>query len=131
MKLSMVSIEKGGVILVAAEGHITAGDVDPAQKNPFETLLGVTWAGNRVLLNMEKSPYIDSSAIGWLMSSHKVFKDNGGALVMYNVQPAVRQLLDILKLSKVIVIAENEAAAREQIGLSANTTSASKAGGVR
>jgi len=106
MKLTMVSIEKGGLILVAAEGNITAADVDPTVVNPLQTLLGATWSTNRVLLNMEQSGYIDSSAIGWLMSTHKAFKEAGGQMVIYNVQPAVRQLLDMLKIGRILPIAD-------------------------
>mgnify|MGYP000879405806 CR=1 FL=1 len=113
LKLSMVSIEKGGVILVAAEGNITSSDVDPTSTNPLQTLLGATWCTNRVLLNMELSGYIDSSAIGWLMSTQKQFKDAGGKFVIYNVQPAVRQLLDMLKIGRILPIADDEAGARK------------------
>jgi anti-anti-sigma factor len=111
----MVSIEKGGVILVAADANITAADVDPTRRNPFESLLGSNWAGNRVLLNMQNAAYIDSSAIGWLMVSQKAFRDAGGAVVLYNVQPAVRQLVDVLKLTRVLPITNDEAGARKII----------------
>lgn len=113
MKLAMVAIEKGGVIHVSAEGNITAADCDPNQKNPFEVLLGATWFTNRVLLNMSGAGYIDSSAIGWLMNSQKNFRDAGGKLVIFNIQPAVQQLLDVLKLGRVLTIAGDEADARK------------------
>lgn len=115
MKLSMVSIEKGGLILVAAEGNITATDFDVAGTNPLQTLLGATWSSNRVILNMEKTAYIDSSAIGWLISTRKSFADAGGAIAIYNVQQAVRQLMDMLKISRVLPIADDEAAARKLV----------------
>lgn len=116
MKLSMVSIEKGGLILVAAEGNITAADYDPvAGVNPLQTLLGVTWSSNRVLLDLGRTQYVDSSAIGWLMNCHKAFREAGGQLVIYNVQPTVRQLLDVLKIGRVLPITENEAAARDAV----------------
>lgn len=114
-KLTMVAIEQGGVVLVAAEANITAADVDPTRRNPFETLLGATWNANRVLLDMDRAGYIDSSAIGWLMSSHKSFREGGGALVIYNVQPPVRQLLDVLKLGRVLTLVADERAARQHV----------------
>lgn len=114
IKLSMVSIEKGGQVLVAAEGNITAGEgFDPGGPNPLQTLLGATWSNNRVLLDLTRCAYIDSSAIGWLMSTQKSFKQAGGTFVIYGVQPAVRQLLDMLKIGRVLPIAEGEAAARD------------------
>lgn len=113
MKLSLVSIEKEGFIRVATEGNITATDFQAHEsKNPLEQILGATWSSNRVLLNMERTQYIDSTAIGWLIQCHKEFKSNGGTFVAHSVQPQVRQVLDLLKIGKVVPILENEAAAR-------------------
>src|SRR2546421_7257793 len=102
MKLTLVSIEKDGIVRVAADGNITAADFDASGKNPLETLLGITWFTNKVLLDMSKTDYIDSSAIGWLIGCHKSFKDGGGTLVVHHVQPSVRQILDVLKIGKVV-----------------------------
>jgi hypothetical protein len=54
MKLSLVSIEKDGVVRVASDGNITCEDFRVADgKNPVEGVLGQTWSNNRVLLNLE------------------------------------------------------------------------------
>lgn len=113
MKLSMNAIEKGGLILVSTEGNITAAEIDPTAKNALETMLGVTWNTNRVLINFEKTAYIDSSAIGWLMGTFKKFKEGGGTLVIYNLQQSVKQILDVLKIGRIVSIARDEAHARE------------------
>jgi anti-anti-sigma factor len=115
MKLSMVSIEQGGMILVSAEGNITVADVDPSRKNPLEALLGATWFNNRVLLNMANIAYIDSSAIGWLMNSHTSFKGGGGILVIHNLQKTIREMLGMLRLDRVLHIADTEEAARKLV----------------
>lgn len=115
MKISLVSIEKEGFIRVATEGNITGTDFQADGKNPLETILGATWSNNRVLMNMERTQYIDSTAIGWLISCHKEFKANGGSFVVHSVQPQVRQVLDLLKIGKVVPILENEAAARAYV----------------
>src|SRR5262245_6637636 len=101
MKLTLVSIEKDGVVRVTADGNITAADFDASGRNPLEALLGVTWFGNRVLLNLDRTDYIDSSAIAWLIGCQKSFKDGGGMLVVHSVQPAVKQILDVLKIGRV------------------------------
>ena len=112
MKLNMISIEKDGIIRVATDGNITSADFDSSGKNPLEGLLGQTWYTNRVLLNMDRTDYIDSSAIGWLISCHKQFKEGGGPLVVHNIQPSVKQILDVLKISKVVPLCASEADAR-------------------
>jgi anti-anti-sigma factor len=112
MKLTLLSIEKDGTIRVATEGNITTADFDAGGKNPLETLLGATWFTTKVLLNMERTDYIDSSAIGWLISCQKAFKDGGGTLIVHSIQPSVRQILDVLKISRVVPLVNNEAEAR-------------------
>ena len=111
MKLTLLSIEKDGTIRVATDGNITTADFEAGAKNPLENLLGKP-GSTRVLLNMEKTDYIDSSAIGWLIGSHKHFKDGGGALVAHSVQPSVRQILELLKIGRVVPLAKDEAEAR-------------------
>src|SRR3954447_10285051 len=132
MKLSLVSIEKNGVVRVAAEGNITTQDFQSADnKNPLEKLLGVTWFTNKVMLSLDRTDYIDSSAIGWLIGSHRAFKEGGGALVVHSVQPSVKQILDLLKIERVVPIFADEGQARAHaLG---NTTSqpAQATGGTR
>jgi anti-anti-sigma factor len=115
MKLSMVSIERDGSIRVQTDGNITASDMDLTGPNPFEKLLGVNWAANRVIVDFSKTEYIDSSAIGWLISTNRTFKEKGGMLVVHSIQPQVRQILDVLKIGKVVPLVEDETAARALI----------------
>jgi len=112
MKLQLVSIEKDGIVRVAAEGNITTADFDASGKNPLEKLLGVTWFTNRVLMNLDRTDYIDSSAIGWLIGTQKAFRDGGGTLVVHSLQPAVRQILDVLKIGRVVPMVADETEAR-------------------
>jgi anti-anti-sigma factor len=113
MKLSLVSIEREGYIRLASEGPATAADFAVDQKNPLEQILGVSWATNRVVLNMDRCTYIDSSAIGWLIGTQKAFKNAGGSFVVHSLQPSVRNVLDMLKVGKVVPIAETESQAKE------------------
>ena len=111
MKLTLVSIEKE-LIRVATEGNITSVDFGGDGVNPLQQLLGETWSGNRVLLNLAQSTYIDSSAIGWLISSSRSFRAAGGSLVIHSLPPSVKQIMDVLKVQRVVPTAEDEAAAR-------------------
>jgi anti-anti-sigma factor len=113
MKLALVSIDKDGVIRVAAEGSITAGDFPSDGKNPLETLLGLTWSTTRVLLDLAHVSYIDSSAIGWLIGTVRSFREGGGKFVIHGVQPNVRQIFDVLRVARVVPMTEDETAARK------------------
>jgi anti-anti-sigma factor len=108
MKLSLISIERDGYVRVATDGPMSAGDFIPERKNPFELLLGDNWATHRVLLNLDLTTFIDSSAIGWLIGCQRDFKKAGGSLVVHSVRPAVRQMLDLLKIGRIVPLADNE-----------------------
>lgn len=112
VNLSLVAIEKEGLVKLAASGSITAENFDPTGKNPLERLLGENWSTFRVILDMRQTTYIDSSAIGWLIGSHKSFKSGGGAMVIHDVPVNIRQMLELLHVDKVIPIAANAQAAR-------------------
>ena len=113
MKLNLVSIEKTGLVKLATQGNITSADIDASGPNPMEQSIGRNWAQSRVLLDMSDTQYIDSSAIGWLIGTSKQLKDAGGTMVVHGVQPAVRQVLDLLKVGRVVPIVEDEAAAQQ------------------
>ncbi len=116
MKISLGGIERDGFVKLLIDGSITATDFSADGKNPIEGLLGPSWTTFRVLLDLGSVTYIDSSAIGWLIGTSKAFKDGGGGLAVYKIQPAVRQVLDLLKVGKVVPLCETEQSARESIG---------------
>ena len=116
MKISLAGIERDGFVKLTAEGTVTTADFGADGKNPIETVLGPAWNTFRVLLDMASVSYIDSSAIGWLIGSQKAFREKGGAFAVYHLQPSVRQVLDLLKVGRVVPLCENELSAREVIG---------------
>lgn len=113
MKLQLVSIERDGLVKIATQGNITSTDIDAAGPNPLEKILGKNWSQMRVLLDLNETQYIDSSAIGWLIGSGKHLREGGGTLVVYGVQPAVRQVLDLLKVGRVVPLVEDELGAKQ------------------
>lgn len=112
MNLSLETIDKDGIVHVEAAGNITGSDIPVEGKDPFEQVLGANWASNRVLLNLGKVSYIDSSAIGWLIGAHRAFTERGGRLVVHSIQPTVRQIMDVLQIGKVVPLADGQTAAR-------------------
>ncbi|MEM8873071.1 MAG: STAS domain-containing protein [Planctomycetota bacterium] len=113
MQITLLGIEKNGVVKVATQGNITAAEINSAGPNPLQTTLGPTWSTMKVLMNMEGTSYIDSSAIGWLIGTSKELKTAGGMLILYGVQPGVKQVLDLLKVGRVVPIVDDESAAIE------------------
>lgn len=112
-KLSLIAIEKDGSIQVATTGDLTVIDLHPLEKNPLELLLGSKWAEARVMMNFSATHFIDSAAIGWLISSQREFRAKGGVLAIHSVEQRVRRMLEILRVEQVVTLVADEAAARD------------------
>jgi anti-anti-sigma factor len=110
--LKLISHDPAGLELLAAEGEATARDFPTYNDVHFDNLLGPSWDAARVALDMDRVNYIDSAAIGWLLSAQKSFRAGGGKLALYALQPQVRQLLEMLKIDRVITLAPNVEAAK-------------------
>jgi anti-sigma B factor antagonist len=55
-------------------------------------------------LDLDKTGYIDSSGIGWLVGCHRRFTAAGGRLILHSVPPMVEQVIHLLKLQKLLNI---------------------------
>ena len=113
MKLTLLSIDsREGIINLACEGSVTSTDFSSDGKNPLEAIMGPLWSKNKVLLDFEKTSYIDSSAIGWLINTHKEFKKSGGGIVIHTIPAKVEQVLNLLKIGKVVPLSKDADAAK-------------------
>jgi anti-anti-sigma factor len=121
LRLSIIGKDAGVVHLA---GHGEATGFQAGTSSPFEQILGGQWAGQRVLLNMEFVSYIDSAGIGWLIGTQKQFRGAGGFLVMHSVQPAVKNVLNLLKIERVVPTAADAEGGRVMLALQAKAVHA-------
>ena len=112
MKITPLAPPQDGLFYLAAEGDFTGCDTPVNSRHPFEESVGADWGAQKILLDFDRVTYIDSSAIGWLISAHRDFKHAGGMLVLHSVPPSVKQVLDILRVGKIIPMAEDAAEGR-------------------
>jgi len=115
MNVKLVSIEKDGVIRLAANGSMTASEMANGNEHPLAGVIGQAWSNNRVVLSMDETQYIDSTAIGWLLSCQKQFQRDGGRFVLHSVPPSVQQIFDLLKVDRVLQVAGDESQALEKV----------------
>jgi anti-sigma B factor antagonist len=62
----------------------------------------------RVILNLEKVKYIDSSGVASLVEGLKASRDIGSRLLLFGLSPIVREVLQLTRLLKIFEIYENE-----------------------
>ena len=113
--LNLISIDRDGLVRVATQGDLTAAGVRPGGRNPLESLLGANWPAHWVLLDLGRTHFLDSAAIGWLLTSQRRLRAGGGGLAVHSAPPRVRQMFDLLRLERALPVFADEAAAREHV----------------
>jgi anti-anti-sigma factor len=111
MLLTLLS-DDGTVVGLQAEGEISQSAFVDDQDPLAAVLAPVGGFGRKVIINLERTQFIDSSGIGWLLASNKRFVEAGGRLAFYLVPPLINQVLQMVKLPLIMPFVADEAAAR-------------------
>ncbi len=69
----------------------------------------------KIIVNLRKVPYIDSSGLATFVEALQKIKRFGGKLILAELVPAVRGVFEIAKLDKVFSIVDSENEAFEAI----------------
>ena len=106
MRLTLLS-HTDQVTRLECDGDVTYSQL-ASDKDPMEEVIGPTIWKRCVLLSLEKTTYIDSSGVSWLLHAHRESAKSGGRLVLHSLSPMVQQVLQMLKLMKLFTIAADE-----------------------
>jgi anti-sigma B factor antagonist len=94
-----------------------SGEIDLNNSSSLRSQLQIAlrqWKPTKLILNMAKVPYVDSSAIAVLVEVLREIRGFGGRVLLVELQPRVKGLLEIARLDSIFVIAKDQA---EAIGL--------------
>src|SRR6185295_10792612 len=109
-ELNIAERQIGDITVLDMDGKITIGEGSVALRTAIRRLLEE--GKKKILLNLAKVGYIDSSGIGELVSSYTAIgKEEGGQLKLLNLTQKLRDLLTITKLLTVFDVYDNEAEA--------------------
>ncbi len=97
----------GDIVRIEISGGITQKQLHKSDEI-LPQIAGKDVYAQKVLVNLEKNEFIDSSGINWLLLCHKRFIDNGGRMVLHSVPKLVSDVLAILRMESVFESAENE-----------------------
>jgi len=87
------------------------GDIDLSSSPEARKMLLQELTSNRtarVILNMARVEYIDSSGVASLIEGLKAARDIGSRLVLFGLSPIAREVLQLSRLLKIFEIYENE-----------------------
>jgi anti-anti-sigma factor len=110
MKLSLRS-DEGGICRVEVQGEIRLAE-QPRDAYPIETLLGADCYMRKILLDLQYTPYMDSSGVSWLVGFHKRCREAGGVLIVHSIPPGIMAILRLLHMDRYLNLVENEHAAQ-------------------
>ncbi len=89
----------GDVTILDLEGKITIGEGDVMMRDAIMGLLEL--GRKRILLNMSRITYMDSSGVGELLSCLTQVGDSGGQFKLLNISTKIKNLLHIAQILSV------------------------------
>lgn len=104
MEISIRRIDQTAILEVA--GDIDLSSSPEVRKTLLRELR--TSRTPRVVLNLEKVRYIDSSGVASLVEALKASRDIGSRLMLFGLTPIARDVLQLSRLLKIFEIYESE-----------------------
>ena len=101
--------EKEDVVIITLEGDMVGG--------PDATLLSeklrdlIEGGKNKIIVDMEKVDWMNSSGLGILIGSLTTVRNSGGDLKLIHLKKKLKELLRITKLRRVFEVFEDESEA--------------------
>lgn len=102
------------VIILDMEGRITIGEGDVQVREAIHHLLDTDQ--KKILLNMARVSYIDSSGIGELLGCLRTTSERGAAFKLLNLSTKIRDVLHIAQILSVFEYFDSEEDAVRSFG---------------
>lgn len=97
--------KENDVLVVELVGEINILDVNDFKESIKEKIK--TEQAKKIIVDMEKVPFMDSSGLGMLISLYKFVNENQGKIVYTGLSEYILKILGFAKLDKIFIIAEN------------------------
>jgi anti-sigma B factor antagonist len=101
--------EQPGTTIVDVTGDIDMATSPSLRRTLLETLKKIP----RLVVNLHEVQYVDSSGIASLVEVLKEARDQKKRLILFGLNPTVREALQLMRLTKIFEIQETEEEALE------------------
>jgi anti-sigma B factor antagonist len=102
MTLTLAQRVEGDVAVVAPSGRLTLGEGD---QKLLEVVRSLVSAGRRqIVLDLERTSYVDSAGVGALVSAYTTVTSAGGRLALAALPKRVADLLSVTHLISVFPV---------------------------
>ena len=106
MSVKIAHREVHGIHIVDLSGRIVLGDETASLRDVIRDLLAQQ--KKKIILNMQHVTYVDSWAVGQLVSSWTTVRNAGGEMKLLNLTQKVIDVLHVTRLYSVFDIKDNE-----------------------
>ena len=107
--MDLKSMQQDGVVVIQVNGEINIS-TSPELKKLFEKD-----PAKKMVVDLEKVTYIDSSGLATLVEMLKKIRSQGGALGLSGMTDKVKSLFEITKLDKLFLIFQNRQEAVDRV----------------
>ncbi len=106
-------LKVGSVVIVKVSGVVDSETVDDFGS----ALTGLTEKGEfRIVLDIEGLSYINTAGLSVIADVFKKARQNGGSLKILNAPEAIRELLDIVRFTRIIDLFDDQDEALDSFG---------------
>jgi anti-sigma B factor antagonist len=106
MALKITNLSSGNIMLIEPKGSLIGGDETDAIKNTITKLLQ---DGNKkLIIDLGSVDYLNSTALGVLVSGHTSYSKSGGKIKLCNVNKNIQNIFVITKLTLVFDVFESQ-----------------------
>ncbi|MFI5174204.1 MAG: STAS domain-containing protein [Terriglobia bacterium] len=112
MKITLQVV--GEICVLRLEGKFIVGGESVYLKDKVRDVLNMGMRS--ILVDMSKVPFVDSTGIGFLVSSQAGVSKEGGAFKLLKPNPRVREVLKITRLDRVFEVFDDEETAIASYG---------------
>ncbi len=105
MKIKSSTVHEGKVVVLEPKGSLVGGDETDELKKTIQSLLE---QGNRkLIIDLGNVEYLNSSAIGALVSGHTSYLNRQGKLILCNINKSISNIFVVTKLSTIFTSADS------------------------
>jgi anti-sigma B factor antagonist len=105
MKLKTAFEHNGEVVIIEPKGSLVGGE----ETDELRTVVAefIEKGNKKLIVDLGKVTYLNSTAIGALVSAHTSYANRKGKVVLCNVNKSINNIFVVTKLSMIFQVAEN------------------------
>ena len=104
MKLKIATEHNGEIVIIEPKGSLVGGEeTDELRTAVAES---VEKGNKKLVVDLGKVTYMNSTAIGALVSAHTSYANRKGKIVLCNVNKSINNIFVVTKLSMIFQVAE-------------------------